>query len=1024
MRLLFIIILFSFNQLFGQIIVKERMLPRIHYLTGSTENTFPINQDTFSVDTGIWHYAAWVKNNSIGKIFIDGLLVDSGKFSGVDYYWNEIDIGCHEYLGYHDFFNGEIDELRISKISRSNKEIKNYFDSFKEFVSDANTVGLWHFNEGTGSSFSGTVGSSGTLYNTSWSTGMFGSCLKLNGTNSRGNILQNSIPENNLTVEFWFKQASWDSGDPMSFDGGYTTHFNLRPVKDTFFCDSTLYKGSNSYFTKCNGDTIQLFGKPGYFSYSWNNGSTGAENVVKNSGQYLLTMTDSNGCVAIDTFQVSMSSTEIFPIDTTICSESPVGLNSKWSTTSTTCSKPSKSLSDSLIGWWPFCGNANDYSGNNNHGLISNNSIHITTDRNGNPSSAYQFNNNGFIDLGNLNLPESFSVSLWYKVADSFEIDVTDCEWRESIFSNLNHYNGAASGFEIGISRGRNANQQEQEEIQLKNEFTDNTIYWSGLNNSTAVNKWHHMVLTYDSVNDTLTLWHNGIKSKQIATTYVPKLNSSFYLGSRPWCSGSGGSGFHYQGKIDDVGVWSRALLNSEIQELFNYNDPKSYTVTWSTGDTSSQITVSPVVDTQYWVSVSDGTTTCYDTCMVRVSNPKSNVLADSISCFGLQDGSANLSTSGGIAPYAIQWSTGDTTSLLSNLIAGTYAAVVTDSIGCTDSVSIELTEPPLLQLSVVNIDSVNCFNGFDGSASVRAEGGNTGAYSFQWNDPDIQTDSLAIGLAFGQYKVRVLDTKGCSDSLIIDVGQPPLLQLSLLNSQDPSCYNYADGFISTSATGGTPGYTFIWNLSPDPGTDSVASLPSGDYWVYVQDKNGCLDSLNKELINPDQIVVKIQDPIRSIKGLPITLNADVSPSNNYQYTWSPSATFQDQASEQNPTITLDADQGVRLVVVDSNGCIGQDSTTARVLQGTGIIFPNSFSPNDDGRNDVFKPHQYFDLLDLKIYNAWGQCIYQSNGSKNGWDGTFAGEKVPAGAYVYQMKVQLIGTSQITSQSGSVTLVR
>lgn len=784
---------------------------------------------------------------------------------------------------------------------------------------------------------------------------------------------------------------------------------------------------TKSTITSCIGK-VQLTATGNYLQYNWSSGDTGVSISIDKSGTYKVSATDSIGCIYYDTIQVNIINQTPSLRDTTICLNSSVELYSEGITQTSTCSEPSGSLRDSLMGWWPFCGNANDYSGNNNHGLISNNSIHITNDRNGNPSSAYQLNNNGFIDLGKLNLPESFSVSLWYKVADSFQIDVTGCEWRESIFSNLNHYQGDATGFEIGISRGLSANQQEQVEIQLRNSQTDPSTYWSGIFDSTSVNKWSHLALTYNSQTDTLSLWQNGILSNQIQTTYLPKLDNSFYLGARPLCgtcnNGCYSPGFYFQGKIDDVGVWSRPLTEAEIEELYTFTDPKKYPAIWSTGDTNSRINVSPNIDTQYWAAITDGVTTCYDTCTVHVSKPIASLAGDSISCFGLNDGSIQLSSSGGISPYAVKWSTGDTTSQLSNLFAGNYKAVVTDAIGCTDTVSFELIEPSVLQLSVVKIDSVNCFNGNDGSASVGAKGGNEGNYSFQWDDPDLQTDSFATGLASGTYKVFVLDSKGCSDSLTIDIGQPTLLKLSLLNSKDPSCYNYADGFISTSVTGGTPEYSYSWNLSPDPASDSVASLNSGDYWVYVQDKNGCLDSLNQKLINPDQIIVKIQEPIRSIKGLPMTLSADINPSNSYEYTWSPAIIFKDQDSEQQPTITIEEDHWIRLVVVDSNGCIGEDSTMAKVLQGAGIIFPNTFSPNDDGLNDQFKPHHYFELLDLKIYNSWGQCIYQSNGSKTGWDGTFAGQDVPAGAYVYQMQVQLVGTQQIINQTGSVTLVR
>jgi gliding motility-associated-like protein len=89
---------------------------------------------------------------------------------------------------------------------------------------------------------------------------------------------------------------------------------------------------------------------------------------------------------------------------------------------------------------------------------------------------------------------------------------------------------------------------------------------------------------------------------------------------------------------------------------------------------------------------------------------------------------------------------------------------------------------------------------------------------------------------------------------------------------------------------------------------------------------------------------------------------------------------------------------------------------------------PNSFSPNDDGLNDVFKPKaQKVSDYRLTVYNRWGERVFQSAKVSEGWDGTFDGKQAPTGVYLYQIVYKLRneeGTIRLKTKEGTVQLIR
>ncbi|MFH2094244.1 MAG: proprotein convertase P-domain-containing protein, partial [Bacteroidota bacterium] len=229
------------------------------------------------------------------------------------------------------------------------------------------------------------------------------------------------------------------------------------------------------------------------------------------------------------------------------------------------------------------------------------------------------------------------------------------------------------------------------------------------------------------------------------------------------------------------------------------------YQYLWDTSDTTN--TISNVLNGTYFVTVTD-LFSCTQVLTVIIPNAGGTgtvAIIDSImvSCYGLADGSATAEMTGGTAPYTYLWSTSDTTAVVSGLSEGTYTVTATDAFGCQGVSLINITQPDSVYAGYVIIP-VSCFGETDGEINLTA-GGGTGPYTFAWSTGDTLTSGLFSNLAAGGYEVTVIDNNGCKYTIIeMTVSQPSALVLTA-SGFEPVCYNDTTGWVTSSATGGTP---------------------------------------------------------------------------------------------------------------------------------------------------------------------------------------------------------------------------
>lgn len=127
------------------------------------------NAERFPMELNEWQYMAiTIDGNSVAKAYKNGQLVATGPmidYPDFPYSWSRIDLGARYYTGYEFWFNGEIDEIRMSNTVRSPSAIEDHYNSGQPFTADANTIGLWHLDQGSGNTIPAVVGSAGSVVN-------------------------------------------------------------------------------------------------------------------------------------------------------------------------------------------------------------------------------------------------------------------------------------------------------------------------------------------------------------------------------------------------------------------------------------------------------------------------------------------------------------------------------------------------------------------------------------------------------------------------------------------------------------------------------------------------------------------------------------------------------------------------------------------------------------------------------------------------------------------------------------------
>jgi len=413
----------------------------------------------------------------------------------------------------------------------------------------------------------------------------------------------------------------------------------------------------------------------------------------------------------------------------------------------------------------------------------------------------------------------------------------------------------------------------------------------------------------------------------------------------------------------------------------------------WNDGSTGNQLTATATGN--YWIQVNNGNCTVSDTIHLVFNQPPILFLGrDTLLCLKAP---LRLATNIGAAMY--QWQDGSTASSFLVDNPGTYWLQVQKD-GCTvrDSIAVGYFAPELLQLG-------NDIRLCAGNDTLITATGNFVKYN--WNN-----GSTGPGIRLsvpGNYIVTGTTNNGCKATDTIALLPPFSLPLVQLDHTASICageirtLNAGSGFVS-----------YLWNDGTTDATKIVKNV--GTYSVTVTDNNGCKGT-DRAVVN---LMVPVpEDFLPGNTALCSYAAINLAPLKTYaEYLWNTSATTS--------AITVKTPGTYTLTVTDQYHCKGSDTVIIFPKDCMlGLYVPNAFSPNNNGKNDVFKPLLFGTITqyEFSVYNRYGKVVFRSLKPGEGWDGYYKNTPQPMGAYLWTLRYQL-NDQPLSFDKGSVMLIK
>ena len=379
------------------------------------------------------------------------------------------------------------------------------------------------------------------------------------------------------------------------------------------------------------------------------------------------------------------------------------------------------------------------------------------------------------------------------------------------------------------------------------------------------------------------------------------------------------------------------------------------------------------------------------------------------------------VSATGGTSPYTYKWedettgtwADGESPVAKTGLYGGTFEITVTDDVGCPgwDSVMIN-TIQKTVSITMNGTEAI-CEEENGMAFAVASDG--VEPYSYQWSlegsSAIIGTNDTIGNLAPSNVSLTVTDNIGCEGTKIHSIGHAFANILDNFSLQNAMC-DLNNGFIILSPSGGYPPYSYKW-LGSTINDSARHNLAPNNYYVTIIDDYGCelesgpytigLDENNSIHANfgftPDDVIASI--PINfsdsSTNDYPIV---------NWKWYVDDEEILDDTIADFSHLFPEGGIYDVKLLITDEFGCT--DDTTKVVTIKSGLKNANVFTPNGDGKNDVFTiVSSGIQEFSIEIYNRWGVLIFAETSQYINWTGkTTAGVDVPAGTYYYILKAK------------------
>lgn len=731
-------------------------------------------------------------------------------------------------------------------------------------------------------------------------------------------------------------------------------------------------------------------------TFAWSGGGTGNTKSVSASGNYIVTATDpSNGCSAAASRTVTSN---IAPPNASagldkvlLCNSSSVTLDGSSTTVGATFSW-SNGLGNNDTAIAIAAGTYTLTVTNPTNGCTASEQVNVTLDANVPTSDAGQNqsitctqNTSGIIQIGSsptLNYTYAWSPSAGLSVNNIANPMATPTATTTYSVTTTNTLNGCTSTDAVTITIDTttpNANAGLDKilfcgsaSVTLDGSSTtpSATFSWSnGLGNSDTV-------LAVSSGTYTLTVTNplNGCTATdQVAV------------------------GLDINVPLSDAGQNASitCISNSSGSVVIGTVNTANYTYEWSPAAGLSQSNISnpvatPVSTTTFTVTTTNTANGCSSTDAVTITVDRAIPDADAGNSKELTCAisSVNLDGFSATPNVSYAWS-----NLLGNnanataTVAGTYTIIVTSNLnGCTASDQVIVTENIVApNLNVSPPAAISCTN----PSVILTATSSAGNIDFLWSGGSNSATQQVS--AAGQYSVTATDNvNGCTASQSVNVIALPTINFSI-NTSDASCGN-ANGSATVNIISGNGPFGFQWSSGET--TAAIVNVSGGQYIVTVTDADGCSDAQTASI---NQTAQAIKPDIGSDTIICEGDIVELFAGNYSAYLW--------QDGTANSIYNAQSDGFYSVTVTDFNGCQASDTMEVSYNEQCGfdLVMPTAFSPNQDGKNDTYKP-VYTGLpstFEMRIFNRWGEKVFETDDITKGWDGKFKGTTQPMETYVW-----------------------
>ncbi|MBK6834178.1 MAG: choice-of-anchor D domain-containing protein [Bacteroidetes bacterium] len=430
-----------------------------------------------------------------------------------------------------------------------------------------------------------------------------------------------------------------------------------------------------------------------------------------------------------------------------------------------------------------------------------------------------------------------------------------------------------------------------------------------------------------------------------------------------------------------------------------------SYSYAWANGQPTA---IAPNLSAGVYTYTVTDVNGCTATSSLTITAPaavSTNVGSQTdVLCNGGTTGTLTASSTGGTGSYSYVWSNGQTTATAINLSAGVYTYTVTDVNGCSTSSTGTITEPTTaisssaMVTSNYNGSQISCNGVNDAEATATATGG-TGAYTYVWSNGQIT--ALATNLGAAVYSYTVTDANGCTSSSSVAITEPTALSTNLDSQTNVLCNGGTTGEITTSTTGGTGAYSYLW--SDGQTTATANNLAAGVYTYTVTDVNGCSSTSSATVTQPTSALSATAAVTSNYNGAQISCNGSsnaeatgtvIGGTGAYSFAWS---------NGQPTAVAPSLGAGVyTYTVTDANGCTATSSVT--------ITEPSAISTSIASQTNVLCNGGTTGILEASSTGGTGSYSYAWSDGQT----TVSAINLAAGVYTYTV-TDVNGCSSVSS---------